>query len=219
MSATLVGPELETPPDQNGGNGSFDDLWPRGGDGGRDGSHSRRHDPYQTLTWVILIPVVMFFVGLTSSMVVRQGISDDWISIRFPWILGLNTVVLLASSGTFELARRAIKTSQKRFGTFLWTTASLGTLFLGGQVLAWRQLAAQGLFISSNPSSAFFYVLTATHGLHLLGALAALIYLTGCALRNRMSESRKSALRTTAVFWHFMDGMWIYLLFLLIIWR
>jgi cytochrome c oxidase subunit III len=219
VGATLVGPELESPPDFNGGNGRFDDLWPGSGNGGRGGGHSRHHDPYRTLTWVILIPVVMFFVGLTSSMVVRQGISDDWISISLPWILSLNTLVLLASSVTFEIARRAMKTSQERFKTLLWITASLGTLFLGGQLLAWKQLAAQGLFLSSNPSSAFFYVLTATHGVHLFGALAALIYLTSCALRNRMSESRKSALRTTAVFWHFMDGVWIYLLLLLIIWR
>lgn len=220
MSTTLVGPEIEAPPesDRSGGGGVAD---PGSGDHwGREGGSARRYDPYQTGVWILLIPIVMFFVGLTSSLVVRKGASDDWVSIAIPRILGLNTLILLVSSASMEMARRFMNTGiSDRMKTWLWVTTGLGTVFLSGQVVAWKQLARQGAFLSSNPSSSFFYVLTASHGMHLLGGMTALIYLSIRALRNEFGIRRQSALKATAVYWHFMDVLWIYLLLLLIFGR
>jgi len=83
---------------------------------------------------------------------------------------------------------------------------------VAGQYVAWSQLSAEGLYLATNPSSSFFYVLTATHALHLLGGLGGLIYVI-----RRLSKSslRRSTLDATARYWHFMDGLWLYLLFLL----
>src|SRR5262245_6847365 len=177
MNSTLVGPELETPPDlDRGGGGDFTD---RGSDDGgrREPDPVGRFDTYQTVVWVLMIPIVMLFAGLTSSLIVRKGVSDDWISIAIPKILWLNTIVLLASSAALESARRALKRGNNDgFRVWLWITAALGTLFLVGQIAGWRELAAQGAFLSSNPSSSFFYVLTASHGAHLMGGMIALIY-------------------------------------------
>jgi len=133
----------------------------------------------------------------------------------------LNTAVLLASSLTFEMAGRALKqAADSKLRGWLGATAALGTLFLAGQLLAWKQLAAQGVFVGTNPSSSFFYILTATHGIHLLGGMTALLYLTIRFLRRKFSARRRSALKATAVYWHFMDALWIYLLLLLLIfWR
>jgi cytochrome c oxidase subunit 3 len=162
----------------------------------------------------------MLFVGLTSSLVVRRGFSGDWTPISLPKILGWNAVILLVSSYAFEKARRALEADSFRiFQQWLWVTAVLGTGFLIGQWLAWRELAAQGVFLASNPSSSFFYVLTATHGTHLIGGIAALTYLTIRATRNEFGATRRSALKATAVYWHFMDALWVYLLFVLIFWR
>jgi cytochrome c oxidase subunit 3 len=167
-----------------------------------------------------MIPIVMLFAGLTSSLVVRKGISDDWISIQIPTLLWLNTLVLLLSSAALETARRALKRARHdSFRVWLGITAALGTLFLLGQIAAWRELAAQGMFLSSNPSSSFFYVLTASHGAHLIGGMVALTYLTIRVFRNQFGSRRRSALKATAVYWHFMDGLWIYLMALLIFWR
>jgi cytochrome c oxidase subunit III len=220
MNSTLVGPDLETPPElDRGGGGGFEDLGSDGG-GDRGRGPASRFDTYQTVVWVLMIPIVMLFVGLTSSLVVRKGISDDWISIQIPKILWLNTLVLLSSSAALEIARRALKqANHDSFRVWLWITAALGTLFLLGQIAAWRQLAAEGAFLSSNPSSSFFYVLTASHGAHLMGGMTALIYLTIRVFRNQFGPRRRSALRATAVYWHFMDGLWIYLIALLIFWR
>jgi cytochrome c oxidase subunit 3 len=95
---------------------------------------------------------------------------------------------------------------------WLYITLSLGALFVIGQYIAWRQLASQGLYLASNPSSSFFYVFTAAHGLHVIGGLAGLVRvirkLKGMVLR-------RSTLDATSRYWHFMDVLWIYLLLVL----
>src|SRR5262245_9880339 len=142
MNSTLVGPELETPPDLDRGGGGFADRGSGGGGRGEPGP--ARFDSYQTVVWVLMIPIVMLFAGLTSSLIVRKGVSDDWISIAIPKILWLNTIVLLASSAALESARRALKRGNNDgFRVWLWITAALGTLFLLGQIAGWRELAAQ----------------------------------------------------------------------------
>ncbi len=217
MASTIVDHVARKPRRTRGDGGSAGRIRRDGGDG-RPGP-TRHYDPYQTLTWVLIIPVVMLFVGLTSALVVRRGMSEDWVPVRLPSILGINTVILVISSITFILALRALSGHSREFRVLLWVTAALGTLFLAGQLAAWRQLAARGAFLSTDPSSAFFYVLTASHGMHLIGALTALLYLTIRALRAELTPRRESALRTTAVFWHFMGVLWIYLFSILTLWR
>ncbi len=89
-------------------------------------------------------------------------------------------------------------------------TLGLGLLFVVGQYVAWRQLSAQGLYLATNPSSSFFYVLTATHALHVLGGLLGLLYVI--RKLNAMAL-RRSTLDTASRYWHFMDVLWVYLLF------
>ena len=98
-------------------------------------------------------------------------------------------------------------------------TTLLGVVFLAGQLIAWRQLAAQGVFINSHPHSSFFYVLTSLHGLHLLGGVIALSYVTVAAFRMRIGLKRRAAVDVTAIYWHFMDGLWIYVFVLLFFFR
>ena len=85
-------------------------------------------------------------------------------------------------------------------------------MFVVGQYIAWAQLRAQGLYLATNPNSSFFYVLTAVHALHVLGGLGGLLRVI-----RKMGNStlRKSTLDATAYYWHFMDGLWVYLLVLL----
>jgi cytochrome c oxidase subunit 3 len=94
----------------------------------------------------------------------------------------------------------------------------LGVLFLAGQLIAWRQLAHEGVFLVTNPSSSFFYVLTAAHGLHLLGGILALLYVSR---RNwqRARISQATATDVTSIYWHCMDGLWIFLFALLYLGR
>jgi cytochrome c oxidase subunit III len=191
--------------------------WGDGG-GGNDGRGSSRRASFTGL-YVLLAASTMLFAAFTSAMVVRRGLSDDWASMAKPSILWLNTAILLASSAALEVARRAIKSGARaRFNTW-WTAGSaLGVLFLGGQTLAWLQLKAAGVFVSTNPSSSFFYVLTVAHAFHLLGGLSALLYVDVQALRLTLGPAKRTAIDISAVFWHFRDGLWVYLMVLFYVW-
>jgi cytochrome c oxidase subunit 3 len=168
----------------------------------------------RTGVWVGIGAIAMSFAAYTSAMIVRKGSAPEWQHVRLPSILYFNTILLLASSVTLEAARR-------RFGSALihrlYLTLALGLAFLGGQLLAWRDLARQGLYLSTNPSSAFFYVFTAVHGLHLVGGLAAL----GYALRQAKLTTiagPTSAMDAVALYWHFMGILWLYLMLVLALW-
>jgi len=197
------------PPANRGGSGGGD----FGGGSAREFERERRM--YLTGISVALAAVLMFFMALASSYIVRKGTGTDWQPIDTPRILWLNTAVLVASSITAEIAKRKLATSGVgEFRNWWAITTALGMLFLGGQIVAWRVLAEQGLFLATNPSSSFFYLLTASHGAHLLIGLLALLYV---ALRagNPMWRRRAIAAEGVAIYWHFLDGLWVFLLLLL----
>jgi cytochrome c oxidase subunit 3 len=122
-----------------------------------------------------------------------------------------------------ETARRALKREAvNTYRRWLVISTSLGTGFLVSQLSVWRQLVRHGVYINSNPHSSFFYLLTATHGVHLVFGLLALTYLLfrylnhqeGFALRRQMAAADAAAL-----YWHFMDVLWLYLFLLLFLWK
>jgi cytochrome c oxidase subunit 3 len=176
--------------------------------------------PAQTGVWVGIAAITMSFAAYSSALVVRQGANPDWQHFTLPRILFLNTIVVLASSATLYAARPRSRATVGPSGTvtvvdapqltWLWLTISLGFLFLAGQLGAWRNLVDQGLTLASNPSSSFFYLLTAMHGLHLLGGLAGLLYVV---YRVRRSSAVREAIayKAASLYWHFMTVLWLYL--------
>jgi cytochrome c oxidase subunit III len=194
-------------------------AWPGGG-GGNDGSGSYRSFPIsrnQVGLWILLGTIVMLFGGLSSAYIVLRG-APDWQNIEIPSILWLNTAVLLASSATIEAARRSLR-HERLAATRVWLVVSggFGLAFLAGQLAAWRQLVAAGVYLPSTLHSSFFYLLTALHGVHLLGGMLALTYVVGRALRNRISPAKDESLKLCATYWHFMDALWVYLFILLVL--
>jgi cytochrome c oxidase subunit 3 len=169
--------------------------------------------------YVLLAASVMVFVSLTGAFVFRRGLSGDWASVPKPPILFLNTAVLLASSFALEVARRALKAGLRSKFNVWWTAgAVLGVVFLLGQALAWQQLKGLGIYVATSPSSSFFYVLTASHAFHLVGGVAALIYVAVQSLRFSQGPARQTLIDISAIFWHFLDGLWVYLMVLLYVW-
>jgi cytochrome c oxidase subunit 3 len=129
-----------------------------------------------------------------------------------------NTLALVLSSFTMEMSRRAIARGLgpealglRKSMVWLVVTLVLGLAFVAGQYLVWRYLAAQGLYLATNSNSSFFYVFTAMHGLHLLGGIAALVYLIGRTAASNC-RFRQSLFDATAIYWHFMGVFWLYLL-------
>jgi cytochrome c oxidase subunit 3 len=221
MATTVHEPPKIDPdrlPDQrHSGNGGWRNLVPSDGDLRVALDYSP--PPSSTAIWVVLFAITMMFAAFTSALIVRKGSSLDWRTFKLPSILFFNTGLLLASGVTLEVSRRRIaafmgniKNQVESPARWLYVTLFLGLLFVAGQYVAWSQLTAQGLYLATNPSSSFFYVLTATHALHVLGGLAGLGYVI-----RKLSKSslRRSTLDATARYWHFMDALWLYLLLLL----
>jgi cytochrome c oxidase subunit 3 len=180
-------------------------------------------EPARTGIWVALAGITMMFVAFTSALFVREGsASTDWKHLAIPPILYLNSIVLIASSFTLEIARRRAAAYAKGIARgvsepmrWMYGTLALGLLFVAGQYEAWRGLRGQGIYLASNPNSSFFYVLTAVHVVHVLGGLGGLLYVIS-KLRQPVLALRRSTLDSAAYYWHFMGGLWIYLL--IIIW-
>ncbi len=193
---------------------------PAGGDGGGDGDKGgRRRKPpqrrYSTAIALGMISILVFFLGLCVAFLVLKRVSETWVPLHLPKVLWLNTAILLLSSWTLVKARQRL--SAVDFSGFrkLWhATTILGILFLAGQLLAWLQLVATGIYIASNQATSFFYIFTAAHALHLLGGVAALLYV---AMRDfeKGKISLNTAVEFTSYYWHFMDGLWVLLLLLL----
>jgi cytochrome c oxidase subunit III len=179
-------------------------------------------EPSRTGVWVALAAITMMFVAFTSALFVREGSSStDWHHLAIPRILFLNSLVLVASSLTLELARRHVAAFARgltddvaRPLRWLYGTLALGLLFVAGQYQAWLGLRAQGLFLASNPNSSFFYVLTGVHVVHVLGGLGGLLYVIN-RLDRPVLALRRSTLDSASYYWHFMAGLWIYLLFII----
>jgi cytochrome c oxidase subunit 3 len=190
---------------------------PSGRGGGGGGRASRRASI--TGLFVLFAAVTMFFAALTSAMVVRRGLSDDWASTALPRILWLNTAVLAASSVALEAGRRALNRGERPGFRRYWIAGSLlGIFFLSGQSFAWGQLNGQGVYVNSNPSSSFFFVLTVAHALHLAGGILALAYAGLRVIRAGAGPEARTPVEVASYYWHFMDGLWIYLMFLLFVW-
>lgn len=179
---------------------------------------------YRLGMWVALAAILMMFTSLTSAYIVRAASSNDWRPIPMPRILLLSTAFIVIGSVSIEIARRKLKSAHKdSYQRWLLLTTALGVGFLGSQLLAWRQLVRQGIYVASNPHSSFFYLLTATHGVHLLGGLLALSYLLVRTTKQQGNVQAQSGPQAAAgavtLYWHFMDALWIYLFLLLFFWR
>ena len=216
-----------------------------GGDENWDSHHSRRHGPreqlirYRMATFSILAADLVFFAVLVSAFFVRQSAGhisasenyvSDWHPLSAPPILWIDTAILLLSAFTMEVARRQLfheidimeewlglgRPAVRRAAPWLVATIVLGWAFLTGQWIAWRQLAQQGFLFSSNPNSYFFYLVTGTHGVHLLLGIAALVVALIAMFRFRKVEMRQIAVDCAAWYWHAMGIFWLFLFVLIV---
>jgi cytochrome c oxidase subunit 3 len=207
-------------PHPPGGNGSRKNGG--GGDrprGGGDDKESGTPERYRIGVYVGLASILMMFTALASAYIVRAGLptSTDWRPTAMPPVVLLGTALIVLSSLTMTLAQRSLGRGDERpYRRWLAATLVLGLAFLGAQLLAWRQLVAQGVYLATNPHSSFFYVLTGLHGLHLLGGILGLSYLL---LRAADGERRRAVSHVVGVYWHFMDALWVFLFILLFFWR
>jgi len=217
-AATLPETAVPVDPDMDDGDSGFESGGPD--DFGGHGSSGVPISNYRLGLWFGLAAILMLFVAFTSAYIYREGLSFDWRPLEQLPVLWFNTAVLLISSLTIELSRRAIRRDlTTSFDRWFTVTMLLGITFLAGQYVAWKQLSTRGIYLGTNPHSSFFYLLTSMHALHLMGGLLAMGYVMRGALRHRYTSQECAAVDITAIYWHFMDGLWVYLFLLLFLWR
>jgi cytochrome c oxidase subunit 3 len=218
MPGTTIVEDIELIIEDIGGGGGR--LPPAGGDDG--GDSGKRRGPqrpssrrYATAIVIAIVSIVMFFMAMASAYIYLRANSNRWVPLHLPWIIWVNTALLLLSSGAVELARRRLALADVAQFRKLWAVATtLGVLFLIGQLVAWRQFVLAGFYVSTNQASSFFYIFTGLHGLHLLGGICALLYVSFRKFE-KAKVSRAVAAEVASYYWHFMDGLWIFLLALL----
>jgi cytochrome c oxidase subunit 3 len=171
-----------------------------------------REDQLKLGLWMFLGTVTMLFAAFTSAYIVRRS-GSDWRPVALPSILWINSLVLGLSSIAVELAHwQGARRRWRASTTAMLIACALGVAFLAGQMFAWRQMVAAGVYLPTNPHSAFFFMMTGAHAVHIVAALVVLAWgatVTVRAAREpRGWDARMSLCRT---FWHYLGGVWVFL--------
>ena len=210
----------------------------RGGGGGNDGGDNDKYkndyieeaephpsNKFRIAMWFLLLVVLMTFGGLISAYIVisTNGVME-WKPFNLPFQVWISTVLILASSFTYTIAQRALNAdNQEKAKTWFLTTTVFGGMFIASQLLAWFELVRRGVYVQSNPYAGFFYILTAVHAVHVIGGIVALGFIVLRSWEKTSSEEeltkRKQISNSVGWYWHFMDGLWLVLLFLLGFWK
>ena len=171
-----------------------------------------REDQLKLALWMFLATVTMLFAAFTSAYVVRRS-GSDWGPVALPSVLWINSAVLALSSIAVEFARGEGARGR-------WTVSSaamliacaLGLLFLGGQVFAWRQMVAAGVYLPTNPHSAFFFMMTGAHAVHVVAALVVLAWGASVTMRaSREPRGWNARMSLCRTFWHYLGAVWVFL--------
>lgn len=174
------------------------------------------------LLYVGIVSIVMLFAGLTSAYVVRAD-NGNWLVFQLPGIVILSTAIIVTSSVSMLLAQRAIKKDNHRLTSIaLFITLVLGIAFFFTQYEGWKQLTAQGIYFIgkySNASGSFLYLIALVHLAHMVGGLLALMVSFTKSLLKRYSSFDYLGLELTAIYWHFLDLLWVYLFLFLYFYR
>jgi heme/copper-type cytochrome/quinol oxidase subunit 3 len=165
---------------------------------------------------VFLLSEGMFFLVLILAFLYNRALADPAVltggAALEPPRAGLFTACLVASSGTIWLAERRLRSRDRRgAGAWLLTTVGLGLIFLAGQAIEYAGLLGRGVTIASNLFGTQFYTLTGLHFLHVSAGVVMLAILAGLALRGRADEPAAGAVEPIALYWHFVDAVWIVL--------
>lgn len=219
MPATLTPPEKVQRPATGGGGHPPPPIRTRGyGGGGDSGDGFSSGERLKLAVWIGIAAILMFFAAISSAMIVRR-VGADWRTIELPDALWVSTALLLASSATFEVAKRQLRRGTlAKLRRWITATAALGLGFLLAQLTGWMQLLDRGVAPEGNPSGSFFYLLTGAHGAHVLGGLCALTYVAWRVWKSDNWSARGSVVEASALYWHFMDALWLCLLALLLVW-
>lgn len=166
---------------------------------------------FKILLWLAMVSMVMMFAGLTSGYIVRQA-EDNWVVFELPKIFYFSTGFIILSSISMQLAFMAVKNNNLAgLRTGLIVTLGLGLAFSFTQFTAWSELVNMGVYFTGNPSGSFLYVITGLHLAHLVGGIIYLMVVSTRSLQGKYNKENYLPVELCTIYWHFLDGLWLYL--------
>ncbi|MFY7965947.1 MAG: cytochrome c oxidase subunit 3 [Chitinophagaceae bacterium] len=183
---------------------------------------TERLHPHKFLIWIAIGSICMMFAGLTSAYIVKKS-QDNVINVSLPNIFWVSTIIILISSVSVHLAVKSIKAKEmQRYRVLLGITAILGVAFAATQLLGFKDLQSHGIKLvgrNSNPGASFLVVIIGLHALHVLGGVIALLIMYGKVYFSKIKNYSSIPVEIMATYWHFVDVLWLYLLFFLMFLR
>jgi cytochrome c oxidase subunit 3 len=170
---------------------------------------------YKLILLFAMVSMFMMFAGLTSAFVVSKSRADWLKDFQLPTAFYLSTAVILSCSVTFHLAKKAIQKDNRNATTsFLLATLALGIVFVILQFVGFRQIVDNGYFFTGSASSitsTFLYVVTIVHLAHLAGGLISLLIIIYNHFKQKYNSTQTLGIELGAMYWHFLDFLWVYL--------
>ncbi len=183
----------------------------------RDTKATLSMHPKKFAMWLFIVTVVMIFAAMTSAYIVRQS-EGNWLEFDLPQSFWLTSGIILLSSATMHWAYVSAKRDNlKSLRIAMIATTLLGVAFLIGQYLAWGDLVAMDVYFVGNPGGSFVYVLSGLHAAHLIGGVVFLLITLVNVLRYRVHAKSMDQIEMCATYWHFLDGLWLYLFVFLLL--
>ena len=172
--------------------------------------------PLKYIMWVTCASIVMMFAGLSSAFIVKRN-QANWISFDIPLIFYYSTAVIIVSSITIILARKAFVNRQiSQYKGWLFVSMLLGIAFVIMQYIGFEQLWGLGITLTRNVAFSFLYVIVGLHALHVFGGVVGMIVIFFKSLSKQKKLYSSIPIELMNTYWHFVDFLWIYLLIFLI---
>ena len=176
---------------------------------------SRTARSYKLILLFAMVSMTMMFAGLTSAFVVSKSRADWLKDFQLPTAFFISTIVILGCSVTFHLAKKSIqKDNQSATTMYLLSTLALGVLFVILQFVGFGQIVSNGYYFTGQASSittTFLYIVTVVHLLHLAGGLISLLIIIYNHFKQKYNSTQTLGIELGAMYWHFLDLLWVYL--------
>ena len=175
----------------------------------------KKEKAYKTMLFLGMGSIVMIFAALTSAYVVSKS-RPDWLTeFNLPSAFLYSTIIMIVSSVTFHMAKVAIKKNNRNLTSIcLGLTLFFGIVFIALQFEGFSQIVSEGYYFTgseSNITTSFLYVLVLVHMAHIIGALISLLIVIYNHYKQRYNSTQSLGIELGAMFWHFLDFLWLYL--------
>ena len=173
--------------------------------------------PHKFLMWAAIGSIVMMFAGLTSAYIVKSN-QTSWVPVEIPKVFWVSTAVIMISSITLVMALRSFKQREmNQYRMLIGITLILGIAFVVMQWMGFQDLWAQKITFKGSGAGQFLYVIFGLHAIHVIGGIIALIIMFIKAFVGKTKLYSSVPVEVMGIYWHFVDVLWVYLLFFFIV--